>query len=216
MVTDKFRQIDDRLSEMSPRERILLFAAAFIVVIAAIQWLLLDPIQLRIQQARDRLQAAEQSLADIARQQSMQGAAPDPDASLRAQLTALEARLAGLNAELAARERTLVPPERMREVLRQMVQGVGSLRVVGFKSLPVQPVMLAGATEGTPPGFYRHGVEITVRGRYDELVAYLERLESLPWRLHWIAARLDASDRPELTLAMTVHTLSLEEAWLSV
>ena len=53
-------------------------------------------------------------------------------------------------------------------------------------------------------------------GRYADLVAYLERLEALPWRLNWSEATLDAAARPLLTLTLTVHTLSLEEAWLRV
>lgn len=216
MRAEKLRQLADRIGAMSLRERVFVFAAALVAVLAAMQWLLIDPASLRAQQARDRLQVAEDGLAEIARQQLPQGAARDPDAALRTQLAALETRLGKLNAELEARERTLVPPERMRDVLRDLVQGPGGLRIVGFKSLPAQPVALADAAEGAPPGFYRHGVEITVSGRYADLVAYLERLERLPWRLRWSAAKLDAGGRPELTLTLTVHTLSLEEAWLSV
>ncbi len=216
MRVETLRQLNERVGALSPRERVLVFAAALVVALAAAQWLLIDPANLRAQQARDRLQAAEAGLADIARQQKPQAFAQDPDRALRAELAALDARLAELDAALAARTRTLVPPERMREVLRDMVQGPGGLRIVGFKSLPPQPVALAGAADGAPPGFYRHGVEITVSGRYADLVDYLARLERMPWRLQWSEAKLDASGRPELSLTLTVHTLSLEEAWLSV
>ena len=72
------------------------------------------------------------------------------------------------------------------------------------------------SAEGAPPGFYRHGFEIVVGGSYSGLVAYLERLEALPWHLNWVEATLDAAGRPDLRLTLTVHTLSLEEAWLRV
>lgn len=215
MRAEKLRQLAERVGAMSLRERVFVLLAALALVLAAIQWLLIDPASQRAQQARDRLQAAEASLADIARQQP-QGVTRDPDAALRRQLAALEAQLKELDAELAAREQSLVPPERMREVLRDLVQGPGSLRILGFNALPAQPVALPGAAEGAPPGFYRHGVEITVSGGYADLVAYLERLERLPWKLQWRAAKLDAGGRPELTLTLTVHTLSLEDAWLSL
>lgn len=215
MAAERLQQIAERVGAMSLRERVFVFAAALVVTLAAVQWLLIDPASLRAQQARDRIQAAEDSLAEIARQQAPQAAGHDPDQRLREQLAVQEARLAELGAALEARERSLVPPERMREVLREMVQGPGGLRIVGFKSLPPQAVGLPGAAEGTP-GFYRHGFELSVSGRYADLVAYLERLEALPWQLVWSEARLDAAGWPELLLTLTVHTLSLEEAWLRV
>lgn len=216
MVAERLRQLGERVSAMSLRERVLVFGALLALVLATVQGVLTDPASLRAQQARDRIQAAEDGLAEIARQGAAEGAVRDPDQALRAELASLEARLAELGTALKARERTLVAPERMRDVLRDMVQGSGSLRIVGFESLPPQPVPLAGAPEGAPPGLYRHGFRITVSGAYGDLVAYLERLERLPWRLHWSAARLDASGRPALQLTLTVHTLSLEEAWLRV
>jgi MSHA biogenesis protein MshJ len=104
----------------------------------------------------------------------------------------------------------------MNQVLKNVVQGSSGIRVVGFKTLSPQPVALPDAAEGAPPGFYRHGFEITVSGHYADLLAYVERLEASSWRLNWSEATLDAAARPLLTLTLTVHTLSLEEAWLRV
>lgn len=235
MATEKLRQISARVGQMSLRERLFVFVAAVVVALALVQTLLIDPVQQRKQQAQARLLAADAALAQIGQQrQALAGQAEhDPDRAARAALAELDARLAALNVELESRQRSLVPPERMREVLRDVVRGQDGIRIVGFKTLSPQPVALPDADEAAlkdsdplrpegraetyaSPGFYRHGFEITVRGRYAELVAYLERLEALPWRLNWIEATLDASARPQLTLTLTVHTLSLEEAWLRV
>jgi MSHA biogenesis protein MshJ len=104
----------------------------------------------------------------------------------------------------------------MNQVLKNVVQEQRGIRIVGFKTLNPQSVALPDAAEGVPPGFYRHGFEVKVSGRYTDLVTYLERLEALPWRLNWIEASLNAADRPMLTLTLTVHTLSLEKTWLRV
>lgn len=215
MALEALKQVGERVGAMSLRERLFVFAAALLGMLAVVQLVLIDPANQRAQQARDRMLAADDGLAELERQQGPQSAGPTPDQTLREQVTALEARLAALDADVEARERTLVPPERMHQVLREMVRGQGSLRIVDFRSLPPKPVGLSDAPDA-PPGYYRHGVEITVSGRYDELVAYLERLEALPWRLDWSEAKLDASNRPDLALTLTVHTLSLEEAWLRV
>ena len=218
MVGEKLRELSARIDQISLRERGLVFAAAVVVGLALVQTLLIDGGNLRKQTAQARLQSADEALAQIEQQRQLLAGqtARDPDRAARDALAAQEARLARLNGELEKLERTLIPPERMNQVLKNVVQGTGGIRVVGFKTLSPQPVALPDAAEGAPPGFYRHGFEIVVSGRYADLVAYLERLEALPWRLSRSEATLDAAGRPQLTLTLIVHTLSLEEAWLRV
>lgn len=218
MASDKLREIATRIGMMSLRERVFIFAASLVVSLALVQTLLIDAGQLGRQQAKDRVQVAEEALAQIGeqRQQLEREAGRNPDQAVRETLAAQEARLVALNAELDRLQRSLIPPERMNQVLKNVVQSQSGIRIVGFKTLDPQPVALPDAAEGTPPGFYRHGFEVRVSGRYSDLVTYLERLEALPWRLNWIEASLDAAARPMLTLTLTVHTLSLEETWLRV
>jgi len=217
MASEKLREVAARIGMMSLRERIFIFVAAVVVMLAVVQTLLIDAGQLRKQQDNDRVQAAEEALAQIEQQQQLEReAARNPDQALRETLAVQETKLAALNAELDKLERSLIPPERMNQVLKSVVQGQSGIRVVGFKTLTPQPVALPDAAEGAPPGFYRHGFEIQVSGRYADLVTYLARLEALPWRLSWSEATLDAATRPNLTLTLTVHTLSLEETWLRV
>jgi len=218
MASEKWREIGSRIGTMSLRERLFVFAAAVVVALALVQTLLIDVGQQRIRNADDRLQSARSTLVQIEQQQKLLASQTgrNPDRTAREALAAQETRLAGLNAELETRERSLIPPERMVQVLKDVVRGQSGVRIVAFKTLDPHPVSLPGAPEGSPPGFYRHGFEITVSGSYAELVAYLERLEALPWHLNWVEATLDAADRPDLKLTLIVHTLSLEETWLRV
>lgn len=218
MLDDKFRKLSLRVSELSLRERVFIFAAAMIVVFSLVQTLAIDSGQLRKRNATDRFQMAESAIQEIAQQRQMLGGAAtrDPDQAARNMLAAQQARLAELNAELETRGRALIPPERMQQMLKDVVQTQGGIKIVGFKTLEPKPVLLPGAAEGAPPGYYQHGFEVVVNGQYSDLVSYLERLESLPWRLSWNEATLDTANRPELTLTLIVHTLSLEETWLRV
>ena len=218
MASEKWREIGARIGTMSLRERLFVFAAVAVVAVALVQTLLIDAAQRRIQNADDRLQSARATLVQIEQQQQLLAGqrGSDPDRTAREALATQETRLAALNAELESRGRALIPPERMVQVLKDVVRGQGGIRIVGFKTLSPRPVSLPGAAEGSPPGFYRHGFEITVSGSYSDLVAYLERLEALPWHFSWTEATLDTAARPDLKLTLIVHTLSLEEAWLRV
>lgn len=218
MMRQKWTALIARVNAMSARERAFVFIALLVAVLALAQILVVDSVQHRKNAADTRVQTAQAALRDIDQQQRLLTGpgARDPDRAARDTLAEREARLAALNAEIGRHERSLIPPSRMSAVLKDVVREGSGVRVVGIQTLSPQPVALAGAAEGAPPGFYRHGFEVTVKGNYTALVEYLGRLEALPWRLNWVEVTLDTADRPELTLTLTIQTLSLEAAWLRV
>ena len=79
------------------------------------------------------------------------------------------------------------------------------------KAPPQKPAAPAGGGQ-----IYRHGVEITVSGSYLDLLAYLKDLEKLPSQLYWGRLELSALAYPQVTLKLSVYTLSLNLAWLVV
>lgn len=218
MNAESLQRMRVRVDAMSLRERLFVFAALVVALLALIQLLLIDPVNARRAAAQTRIEAADAAIAEVAAQQGELGArtAHDPDQAAREALVRATARLAELDAELEQHMRAMVPPERMPQVLREMARGGAGVRVTGLRSLEPKPLRPVGGEGVAPSGIWRHGFEITLVGRYADLVAYLERVEALPWQFEWAEVRLDASARPELSLVLTVHTLSLEEAWLRV
>jgi MSHA biogenesis protein MshJ len=77
------------------------------------------------------------------------------------------------------------------------------------------PAAAASAPAEAPADawLYRHGVEVTVRGNYHELIAYLSALERMPRRVYWGELQLDAKDSPAVVMTLTVYTLSVDKAW---
>jgi MSHA biogenesis protein MshJ len=68
---------------------------------------------------------------------------------------------------------------------------------------------------------FKHGVEITVEGRYLDLLDYVSQLEQMPWHVLWSKAALNEEQNPAVTwpanrLKLTVYTLSLDKTWLSI
>ena len=78
----------------------------------------------------------------------------------------------------------------------------------------------AGGTAEPPPSpprkFFRHGVELTVKGSYLELLQFLVEIEKMPYRIFWAGLDLSAGDFPTATLKIKVFTLSLDRAWMAV
>jgi MSHA biogenesis protein MshJ len=127
-------------------------------------------------------------------------------------------------------EGSLVSPERMPGLLENLIGRNSGLRLISLRTLPVKPVLdkpTAKTADGSvvveqaadlspTAGLYKHGVEIKLEGGYQELAAYLARLEKSPQKLLWSSAALSADKHPKLVLTLTVFTLSLDRTWLIV
>ena len=187
-----------RVDSMSLRERALIFAAAAFLLVSLIDSLLLNPLS----------QQQKALSAQVVQQQE--------------KMKEVQAQLAGGEAYLKDRRDKLVPPERMAALLEQMLARNGRLQLVAMNTLPVtlfneQPTDAAAAEAGTQEGLmYKHGVRITVRGSYADLLQYLTALEKLPTRMFWGEAKLSVVQYPASELTLTLYTLSLEKTWLQV
>lgn len=230
-----WQQYAGKMEAATLRERVMIFAAAAVVLIAGLNALLIEP-ELAKQRRLSReiaarqgeiltLQAQVQKLA-LARQ-------ADPDQASRRQLEAMRRRITDVEAELAMEQRKFAPPERIGALLEEMLSRNRKLQLVDMRTLPAtaigapeKPAAQAAAPADKPaakppaagPGgpIYRHGVEITVRGTYLDLLAYLRELEKLPNQMYWGRLDLAVAAHPQVTLKLSVYTLSLDLAWLIV
>jgi len=159
----------------------------------------------------------------------------NPDKATQERLADLKAQAAALAGSLRTMQRGLVTPEKMTQLLQQMLRSNSRLKLLSLRSLPVtglgsaqqvdaaaqQPVPAAGGAvaAGAPKQrdlLYRHGVELTLQGSYLDMLDYMEQLEDLPSQLFWGKAQLDARKYPATTLTLTLYTVSLDEKWMKL
>lgn len=114
---------------------------------------------------------------------------------------------AAAQAESVAPPQAVLSPEKMAEAW-----------VAKAAAAPARPdgQVTPGPELKLPELVYRHGVELTLEGRYVDMVNYMSQLESMPVRLIWGRARLDASGHPRTRLTLTLFTLSLEKDWMKL
>lgn len=215
----------ERIDAMALRERAIVFVAAALVMLFLFFSLFGNPVTDRQRQiARQLAQKQADTRALQGEVQNLLGSrTQDPDAPKRERLEALKKRIAEVDARLAAKQRELVPPEQIPALLEEMLRRERKLDLVDLRSLPT--VALFSEKEGSGEAaaaaraglqVYRHGVEVTVRGGYFDLMRYLSALERFPLRMFWKDVDLAATDYPMITMKLTVYTLSLERAWLVV
>ena len=86
-----------------------------------------------------------------------------------------------------------------------------SLRTLGATGLANAPGSAPGGS-----GIYRHGVEIAVSGSYLKMLNYVGQLERLPAKIFWGNMDLQAGAYPQITLKITLYTLSPDKTWLLI
>ncbi len=215
----------ERIDAMTLRERAIVFAASALVLLFLGFALVINPLNDRM---RGMTRDLQRKVADTrVLQEQVQAAinAPDddPDAPRRAQIDDLKARIAQADARLTEHQRGMVPPERIPNLLEEMLRRDRRLELVALRSLPAVELFTdqAGNSEPAQPArnsirVYRHGVELTVSGGYFELLRYLDALEQLPYRMFWKNIDVATTDYPRITLKLTVYTLSFERNWVVV
>ncbi len=230
-----------RIDALTLRERGLLFAAVAAVIVFIGHSAVLGPIYREQDLLREQISQQQNNLIGMdgeiaARVQAFQ---VDPDAPARKQLQAIRQETAALGDSLLAMEHGLVPPERMAPLVDTILRANARLKLVSMRTLPVESMSSLGAqaseTPAAPAGapaaegsaaapgqapaptlLYRHGVEVTVRGNYLDMVDYMSALEAMPTRLFWGRAQLDVEAYPAARLTLTLYTLSLDRKWMKL
>lgn len=225
----------ERIDGASLRERVLIFAAGAVLLIALLNALLIEPELVKQKRlARDvaqrqaqinELQTELQRLAMLRQK--------DPDREQRKKVEEMRQRVAQSEASLLEAQRKFVPADKIGVLLEQMLSRNRRLQLVDMRTLPTAIVGAEAdkAAPGEKPAakppaarpigqIFRHGVEFTVTGAYLDLLDYLKDLEKLPNQMYW--GKLDLVSTPaakggtQVSLKLSVYTLSLDLAWLVV
>lgn len=215
-----------RYDALQLRERWLVAAAVLGGIVLIGYSLFVEPALQRARQAESRVEQSRLQIANTQAQSlAQQSASVDPNVVARAELDRLKKQLRELDGRLERLDSSLVAPQRMAGLMEDLIGRKTGLRLLAVKTLPVAPLLEKGPEAvakgvnkpvNSSSGLFRHGVEIKLEGSYQELSAYLERLEQSKLKLLWSSVILSADNHPKLVLTLTVFTLSLDRAWLIV
>lgn len=222
-----------KFDALSLRERLMVAAAAFTATFFLVDALLLG--SWSRQNAGLKATLAEQhaesdrTAAQIKELQARVSGHPDEQA--RARVREIEQKIAVIDASLQAASKQLVQPERMATLLEDLLKRNRRLQLVKMATLPAEELLGREQAGGVPPAseqapgtagqsgsqnIFKHGVELTLRGSYFDMLDYLAQIEALPWQMYWGRLKLEAREYNRPVLTLTLYTLSLDKAWLTI
>lgn len=223
-----------KFDALSLRERLLVAAAAFVLTFFLVDALLLSAWTRQNAGLKATLPEQRAEAARVATQiKALQAQiAEHPDAQARARIEEIGKKIAAIDAGLQSSAKQLVPPERMATLLEDLLKRNRRLQLVKMATLPAEELLGRDQAAAPQPGaeqalgeagqpgsrnnIFKHGVELTLRGSYFEMLDYLAQIESLPWQMYWGRLKLDAREYNRPVLTLTLYTLSLDKVWLTI
>jgi len=216
----------DKVGALSLRERVIAFATVALVLVSLVSEVLLAPLQAKRKALSDQVVQQQEKTKELQAllQNMLQAKRDDEHSPLRQRLEQLRQQLQEQAGYLEERREHLVAPGKMAEVLGQVLHENQRVQLVELKTLPVgllveKPQQAGAAQPVSADGqrqIFRHGVQITVRGSYLDLLGYAGALEKLPTQMFWGDASLSVDRYPDAVLTLTVYTLSLDQTWLTI
>jgi MSHA biogenesis protein MshJ len=214
-------QLTEWWDHRKPRERFLAIAAVALAALGSGYALLLKPVRIQIAATNQQLASARSELTRL-QQMVEQRDRADSD-QLHARQTDLERRLIRAESEIHRAQIDLVGPQEMARQLSAILQKFPQLRVVGIVTeapVAVDQTMEGGGKLATAAAsgsmLYEHGLELTVEGRYLDLLAYLDQLEHAPHKIYWRDLDLKVNPQGVPLTRIRFFTLSQGPTWLSL
>ncbi|MFT3928981.1 MAG: type II secretion system protein GspM [Spongiibacteraceae bacterium] len=231
----QWQQWEARFNALKPREQLLIMIAGVAIVLMLCDQLLWDPLTRSNKQQKTAIAESQQQLDQFKAAHAAINAklAEDPNAELQRNLEAVIERVAKQNEQLAKLTVDLIPPEEMANVLHTMISKRGNLQLLALRNEPVEPAFTPKAdteadntnttdtttstqdnAERERVAIYRHGLTLELKGRYFDIVEYLQALENLQWHFYWEKLDYKVDKYPDAIVTLKVYTLSNRESWI--
>ena len=231
-----WRELTARFDALQLRERVLVTAATLAVIVA-----LFNVLALRGLEARRHSLAAQ--LTDIGNQdESLSGAASAAvgTSSVVADVERsrnLSKTLDQVTLRLRSQSAGLIPPQRMSEVIHDVLVRQQGVELISLRSLPPYSLLAgapavvainaqADAAASLPPppdsglpqaqGPYVHTMVLVLQGSYLNVLQYLQALQQLRWHFYWQSLQLDVTHYPTTRVTVRLGTLSLTQEWIDL
>lgn len=218
----------ERWKGLGPREQWLATGVAAAVLVVLYMLLVLDPLSARItsEQLRQRLAETRELEARNGVQELQARLAADPNLPLLAALDGAELQRAQLDRRIEAQTQVLLPPERMKQLLQELLRNQKGLQLVELQTSS-EPLRLGaptpapaeqGVAQAPAVVLHKHSLELRLEGGYFDLLSYLVALQGSEFRVYWDGLDYEVGEagHKRASITLRLHTLSRSARFLGV
>ncbi|MBL7000328.1 MAG: hypothetical protein ISR73_10740 [Gammaproteobacteria bacterium] len=214
----KLKQLAEKLDALSLRERLLVFST-ILVLVGFLWWnqfaqpLQASKAELESQNLKLSTEIQTLELTAQAIQQRINGGV---QREKQQRLTLLQRDLQTVSNLLERKTLELIDPEKMFELMQQLIFKDSKLKVISLKRKSVTPVFSQQETQQGQPEIYRHVLQMSFEGKYIDVLKYISGLEGLSWKLIWDRIALKTTEYPVIRVDIEISTLSGHKHWVGL
>lgn len=217
-----WQQYSERFLTLQLRERYLIaYGTALLVIWLGVMYLVQPMWQMHLQ-LKQQNRSSLQQIAGLQQQvdEVLQALSVNPDQQLQQNIAQMQREEQQLLSQIRGMTGRYISGEQMVLLLQDVLDQQQNIRLVALENLPAKAVMLPGVAAesrtGAKPLLYRHGTILTFTGPYAGLQQLLQRLEHLPWQLHWRTLDYQVQEYPQAQLQLELETVSEYDSYLKI
>lgn len=196
---------------LSSREQWMIAIAGWIAILGLGVTVFIEPLGNALAQLDAQIMQSEHTTQDLQtlnrlKQEKLQSS---PNAELEAELEKLNQTLSSLDNEIARKVDGLVSAAQMSALMESVLRQSDRLTLISMRSLLPQKLI-----DTDDVGYYVHPIEITLQGRYFDIVDYLSALEALPVKYYWRNVDYRVTDYPIAEVTIGVYTLGESQVFI--
>jgi MSHA biogenesis protein MshJ len=144
----------------------------------------------------------------------------DPTAVLIEQVKSLKIEDQALDKKIETINKKMIPAKHMAEILRNLIDETEGLTLVSMESLETKPlfppknIMIEG--KSIVMQAFMHGLKVEMLGGYFETLQFLKSVENKTPGIVWDELNFSVVKYPESHITIYLHTIGLDEGWISV
>lgn len=212
----KLHKLEQAYNRLTARERILVSVLSFVMLYSIFNLLLLSPIAEQRKNLLLTLKEQQGVLTKLHKQIEQISTAQSTSHPLREKQDALLKQKHSLDEDLELIAKGVVEPQQMVNVLKTLLKEQPQLHLIQVKNIPFEGEVSAKLNDVTKQKLYEHHLQLTVEGNYFAVLAYLQKVEQLQWRVFWDQLDYQVTQYPIARVIVKLHILSTKEALIRV
>ena len=219
-MNKQLKQYGERFDALTMRERGII-AFSIITVIGFLWWsYYAEPMMQRIdnRQGENQRIGSEIENTRVVVNSIRQRIAAGVHQEKEGQLARLIEDLSAVEEQLRVTTIELVDPEKMFQLMNQLVYQDSKLQLLSLKRREVRAALppLDPEQPDEEPGIYRHVLELRFAGKYLDILRYMQSMEALDWKLLWDEIEIVSDEHPRVVVKVVMSTLSTRKEWVGI
>lgn len=219
-MNDKLKIATEKFDNLAIRIRLLFTLVAMALLSMLVDFLWIADNFNKAKSLKAEITQTENNINDLinAQDQLNENVINAKNHPLLKDIKQLDLQIGKYNKILNEKTINLIKPEIMTSVLNEIIQRSKKLKILSLtKQLPIalfSPENQIAEAKTAQLQIYRHLVEITFEGQYEDTEDFIRRLEDMPQKVNFESFTYEVEKHPLSKIILVVSTLSFKKEWI--